>query len=153
MNYGTSVQAIAQANGITDPTLISVGQQLVIPDPGSGFAALPSVGQGQPAGIGQAANCSRFALTSPLEGMALGPVTFYWEPALGATSYRVNIYSPEGALWYSATTSGAETNIPLDTKQFGMGYSFQLDVEALVNGAQLCRTSVCRWLALPADTI
>jgi hypothetical protein len=30
--YGTSVQAIQQANGITDPTMITVGQKLIIPN-------------------------------------------------------------------------------------------------------------------------
>jgi LysM repeat protein len=30
--YGTSVQALQQANGITDPTVITVGQKLVIPN-------------------------------------------------------------------------------------------------------------------------
>ena len=30
--YGTSVQAIQQANGIADPTLITVGQKLIIPN-------------------------------------------------------------------------------------------------------------------------
>ncbi len=30
--YGTSVQAIQQANGITDPTLITAGQKLIIPN-------------------------------------------------------------------------------------------------------------------------
>ena len=30
--YGTSVRAISQANGLTDPTAITVGQKLIIPD-------------------------------------------------------------------------------------------------------------------------
>ena len=30
--YGTSVQAIQQANGITDPAMITVGQKLIIPN-------------------------------------------------------------------------------------------------------------------------
>lgn len=31
LHYGTTIAAIADANGITNPTQISVGQQLVIP--------------------------------------------------------------------------------------------------------------------------
>lgn len=39
--YGTTVQAIAEANGISNPNLIAVGQQLIIPVPGgSGGAPL-----------------------------------------------------------------------------------------------------------------
>jgi LysM repeat protein len=34
--YGTTVEAIVQANGLADPNLISVGQQLIIPVPGGG---------------------------------------------------------------------------------------------------------------------
>lgn len=39
--YGTTVQAIAQANGIANPNLIYPGQQLVIPGAGGGGGAPP----------------------------------------------------------------------------------------------------------------
>jgi LysM repeat protein len=34
--YGTTVEAIVQANGLANANLISVGQQLIIPVPGGG---------------------------------------------------------------------------------------------------------------------
>lgn len=40
--YDTGVQAIADANGLTDPRLIYTGQTLCIPGMGSGFVPLPS---------------------------------------------------------------------------------------------------------------
>jgi putative chitinase len=43
LRYGTTVEAIAQANGIANPRLIYVGQQLTIPETG-GQPAAPSPG-------------------------------------------------------------------------------------------------------------
>ena len=40
-NYETSIQAIADINGLANPRLIYPGQVLCIPDPGSGFKPLP----------------------------------------------------------------------------------------------------------------
>lgn len=39
--FGTTIEAIAAANGITDPDLIRIGQELIIPPPG-GFALPPT---------------------------------------------------------------------------------------------------------------
>jgi LysM repeat protein len=44
--YDTGVQAIADANGLSDPRLIYTGQALCIPGMGSGFVPLPSGGGG-----------------------------------------------------------------------------------------------------------
>ena len=41
LRYDTSISAIMTRNGITDPTVLSVGQQLVIPNPCSGYVGLP----------------------------------------------------------------------------------------------------------------
>jgi putative chitinase len=43
LRYGTTVDAIAQANGITNPQLVYVGQQLTIPST-TGQPAQPSSG-------------------------------------------------------------------------------------------------------------
>ena len=44
LQYGTSVEALAQANGITDPTALQVGQRLIVPS-GAINAALPTAQQ------------------------------------------------------------------------------------------------------------
>jgi len=41
LKYGVSVSALQEANGITDPTLLQVGQRLVIPAPGGGGGESP----------------------------------------------------------------------------------------------------------------
>ncbi len=43
LRYGTTIEALAQANGITNPALIMVGQELKIPS-GGGAATLPPTG-------------------------------------------------------------------------------------------------------------
>ena len=47
--YGTTVDAIVQANGLADPNLISVGQQLIIPVPGGAGVSAPQVAAPAPA--------------------------------------------------------------------------------------------------------
>ncbi|HLG12400.1 MAG TPA: LysM peptidoglycan-binding domain-containing protein [Dehalococcoidia bacterium] len=44
--YGTTVNAIVQANGLSDPNYIYVGQQLVIPGAGASTAAAPAAPSG-----------------------------------------------------------------------------------------------------------
>jgi hypothetical protein len=86
-------------------------------------------------------DCSAFRPTSPLEGASYGPNTFYWDPALGATNYRVKLYDASGNFAGSVDTSGAQTSLSLDTAIAGTGYSFGWEVEALVDGKSACSTS------------
>ncbi|MBN2004071.1 MAG: LysM peptidoglycan-binding domain-containing protein [Anaerolineae bacterium] len=44
LRYGTTPQALAEANGITNPALIFTGQELTIPSGGSGTTTLPPTG-------------------------------------------------------------------------------------------------------------
>jgi len=44
LRYGTTVEALAQANGITNPALITVGRELNIPSGGGTTPTLPSTG-------------------------------------------------------------------------------------------------------------
>jgi LysM repeat protein len=46
LRYGTTVEAIAQANGLFDPDSIQIGQRLVIPSPGSVAAIGPAMTAG-----------------------------------------------------------------------------------------------------------
>jgi LysM repeat protein len=45
LRYGTTVAAIARANGIADPSLIRIGQRLTLPGGGAGAAATTSAAQ------------------------------------------------------------------------------------------------------------
>lgn len=152
LRYNTSVQEIAQANGITDIRRIFVGQRLLIPRPGSGFVNAPDAGLGgttttqspvtdETDSQSQGVDCTGFRLTSPLGGIPLGSVTLYWDPAPGATSYQVNFYDQNGAQRLVLFTQGSETNLPFDSVKLGEGRNFSWDVVALVNGLPVCITA------------
>ena len=84
-----------------------------------------------PTNTGGKADCTNFKATSPLDGLAFGANTFYWDPAPGATSYRLNVVN-----YGSAETTS--TNIGYDL--YGAGIQFQMSwyVEALVDGQVAC---------------
>lgn len=79
------------------------------------------------------ADCSNFKATSPLDGLAYGLNTFYWDPAPGATTYRLNVVG------YGAVDSSG-TSVQYDL--FNAGQQFQMSwyVEALVDGQVACTT-------------
>lgn len=161
LRYGTSMSAIANANGITNIHRIYAGQQLLIPCATSQqiitqpvlsvtpqYPIIPTltltpVGMQPvlPVAVG-AADCSRFRATSPLDGLAHGSNTFYWDAAPGATSYRVNIYNLElgGALMVSYETSGLLTHLQADAGDaaVGGGFHFAWEVQALVSDLVAC---------------
>jgi LysM repeat protein len=161
LRYGTSMSAIASANGITNIHRIYAGQQLIIPCasaqqiitqpvlPGTAqYPIVPAITL-TPVGVPPlvpvapgAADCSRFRATSPLDGLAHGSNTFYWDAAPGATSYRVNIYNLElgGALMVSYETSGLLTHLQGDAGDTaaGGGFHFAWEVQALVSDLVAC---------------
>jgi hypothetical protein len=145
--YGTSMGAVLSANGLSNPNVIFVGQQLSIP---CGNVALPQQPTGndttplpqQTGGV----DCSRFRATSPLDGLPYGLTTFYWDPAPGATGYRVNIYNLDGGgnrLAASFDTGGAATNLVanITNETVGQGFSFAWEVQALIDGQAACTSS------------
>ncbi len=148
LRYNTSMGAIMTANGLTDPQVIFIGQQLTIPcgvDTGipsipnpQGNGSIPTV---TPGGL----DCSGFRATSPLDGLRYGLNTFYWDPAPGATSYQVNVYGVDersGALVGAFRTGGGNTSLTADltVETVGFGFSFAWEVQALVNGQVVCTT-------------
>lgn len=147
LRYNTSIGAIAQANGLGNANVIFVGQRLAIPcgvDTG-----VPSVPPQQPGTAPQSApgvNCRPFRATSPLDGLPYGTTTFYWDPAPGATGYRVNIFNLDGGgsrLAASFETGGAATNLVanMTNETVGLGFSFAWEVQALVNGQVVCTSA------------
>ncbi len=87
------------------------------------------------------ADCSTFKPTSPLDGLAYGVNTFYWDGAQGATSYRVNVYDESGALKSSFDSDGTNLNLQGDTSDLGNGFTFSWEVQALVNGQVACTSN------------
>ena len=143
LRYGTSVAAIQQANGLGSSNVIFVGQQLAIPcgvDTGA-----PSIPPQQPVTTG-GVDCRPFRATSPLDGLHYGTNVFYWDPALGATGYRVNIYNLDGGgsrLAASFETGGAATNLvaQITNETVGQGFDFAWEVQALFNGQVACTSA------------
>lgn len=176
LRYGTSMNAIANANGIVNIHRIYAGQQLIIPcattttqqpfspsvlyiTPQPLIIPVATVVQtgGAPtiAQLGSPnVDCSRFRATSPLDGLANGSNVFYWDAAPGATSYRVNIYNLElgGALMASYETSGVLTRLQGDVSDgaVGGGFHFAWEVQAMVSDHIACsspRLAMLRSLA------
>jgi hypothetical protein len=99
----------------------------------------PNTVEGPAAGL---ADCSVFRATSPLDGLPYGLTTFYWDPAPGATSYRVSVYNENGALVSTFDTPAPNTNVVGDMAAAGNGFTFSWKVEALVNNQVACSSSL-----------
>ena len=90
-------------------------------------------------------NCAGFALTSPTDGLPNGGITVYWDPIVGATSYRVNVYGEGGApLLLSVEVAAPATSVGIDVSEgnIGPGFVFVLQVQALFNGQVNCADSI-----------
>jgi LysM repeat protein len=133
LRYGVTMQAIMAANGMSNPTLIYAGQQLVIPEGGTSVTGASQTTTG--------GTCSGFQATSPVDGYRNGATPFYWNPASGeVTGYRVEIYNANGQLVASFEVTGSSTTLTGDmsTGHIGSGLTFSWQVVALVNGQAAC---------------
>jgi hypothetical protein len=91
-------------------------------------------------------DCGGFVPTHPITGVHFGWVRFYWDPAPGATSYRVNLYNWADEFSGTFATEGPETSVRVSTMspQFSkhddrmppMSY----EVIAYQNGNVMCTT-------------
>ncbi|MBI1277294.1 MAG: SH3 domain-containing protein [Anaerolineaceae bacterium] len=79
------------------------------------------------------ADCANFKATSPLDGLNYGVNTFYWDPAPGATSYRLNVVG-------FGTKDSSSTNTTFDLFDAGQQFQMSWFVQALVNGQVSCTT-------------
>jgi LysM repeat protein len=142
--YNASIPAIMARNGIANANTIFVGQRLVIPFPGSGFVGAPSdpiTGNGDIApGV---VDCTPFRATSPLDGLAFGTNTFYWDAVPGATSYRVIVYNNTEGGSVSFETQAPATSLTalIDQSNIGGGFDFSWEVQALLDGVVACTSS------------
>ncbi len=125
LNYGVTIPG--QTNAYCLPPGVLPPQ----PTPVPGLNNQPLVTSGE-------VNCAALRPTSPLDGSSFGDQVFYWDPAPGATSYRVNLYRGDGSLAGSFETSGAATNLTINTAGAGGFFQFSWNVEALYNGQVAC---------------
>lgn len=142
--YDASMDAIVRANSLADPRNIFVGQRLLIPNPGSGFAGLTE----DPAAPGNdttnnqtgGVDCRPFRATSPLGGLGHGQNVFYWDGAPGATGYQVNVFNLDTGRSVSFSAPGTQTNVSgvVDDGNVGGGFNFAWEVLALLNGQVVC---------------
>jgi hypothetical protein len=142
--YNASIPAIMARNGIVNANTIFVGQRLVIPFPGSGFVGAPPdpiTGNGDIApGV---VDCTPFRATSPLDGLAFGTNTFYWDAAPGATSYRVIVYNNTegGSVSFETLAPATSLTALIDQSNIGGGFDFSWEVQALLDGVVACTSS------------
>lgn len=138
--YEASMPEIISRNNLTDPRTLSVGQVLIIPNPGSGFVGLDLESTTVPRPTPTIVDCSRFRPTAPLEGLKYGVNTFYWDPAPGATSYRVVVYNNTEPRSTFFDTPGNTTSVVgvVDQTTVGGGFSFSWEVLAFHNGERVC---------------
>ncbi len=77
------------------------------------------------------ADCSNFKATSPVDGLNFGVNTFYWDPAPGATTYRLHVVN-------FGTIDSSSTNATYDLFDAGIQFEMSWFVEALVDGQVAC---------------
>lgn len=137
--YNTNVSALMNINNISNPNKIFSGQKLTV-----------HCGQYDPATITTQAPpiCQSVKPTSPLDGLACGSNTFYWDPAPGADQYVLNLYDEKNNKVQSITTKGDETNLTtsVDVASAGSGINFSWDVQALQKGQVICSSQPVKLL-------
>lgn len=112
--------------------ILNYAIELPQPPPSLPVTTGPSdTGVAQEAGV----QCGGFKPTSPLDGLAFGLNTFYWDPAPNATSYRLNIVNV-------GSVETTATNASYDLTNVGINYQMSWYVEALVNGEVACTSEV-----------
>ncbi len=96
-------------------------------------------------------NCQPFRLTSPRDGLPNGGITVYWDPAPGAAGYRVIVYNENNAAVASADAPANTTSLNLDVSEgaVGGGFTFTLEVQALLNGQSVCRDAATMLRSAP----
>lgn len=145
--YDVPLDDIVAANTQTSALRLLVGEELVIPNPGSGFAASGTVAvRSAPAPVQTeptAPDCSGLRLASPLD-MASGSASpYYWDGIPAASGYRVKVYDHgTGTLVGTFTTDAHQTTINISAGQLRVGGALQWEVEALRDGQTICSTGL-----------
>ncbi len=134
-----------------DPTPSGDLGILVLPTPCVTPTATPSPTATRRPNIPQVVDCGNFALTSPTDGLPNGGITVYWNPAPGATAYRVSILNDANVVKASVVVPGNVTSVGMDVSEgaVGPGYTFTIVVQALFNGKVGCSSAKTENRAAP----
>jgi hypothetical protein len=158
--YDASLPAIVERNNLAPPYTLFAGQELIIPNPGSGFVGLPSTDQITNLPIEDEESttsiCDTLRLTSPLASAPAESVPYYWDGVAGATQYQVNIYDgATGERKGTFYTESTETSIVIGIGQLGVGGEMQWEVLALQNDQVICGTGLSPRLthAAPVEVV
>lgn len=145
--YDVPLDEIIAANTQSTALRLLVGEELLIPNPGSGFSGSspvvtrsePSPAQTQPTGP----DCSGLRLTAPLDAATGLPSPYYWDGIPAATGYRINVFDHGSATQVGSFHTGAnQTTVSISAGQLGIGGALQWEVIALVDGQSLCSTGL-----------
>ncbi len=164
---GTTIDMVLSANNIPLDHVIRPGNTLLIPcaptptptiippTPMPGFVTITptrqqirrAIRRGQPVPVTTTVDCRNFRATSPLDGLANGFNTFYWDAAPGAQSYSVIVFNYDeenGEVVAYGGSSGDTLNatINLSVRETGPGFNFGFRVEAIAVGQVACRTPI-----------
>jgi hypothetical protein len=146
--YCVSLEDLLAINGITDPTRLAVGQQLILPPgacEGQGSTrppVQPTAPAGQTGGdTSQVAdvNCATFAVIGPVDNITPRPTVFSWTEAPGATSYEIAFFNYLGEFAQSFPVQG--TSIELNVGQIPTGSELSWEVRAYRDGQFACATA------------
>lgn len=119
------------------PTIEEISRTLAAISGGGGGTVQGGTGQSAVRQV----NCRGFAPTSPIGRLPYEVVTFYWNPANGATHYRLNIYAGgSNSVVGSFIVDAPSTSFSVDSGGLGGGPEFSWDVTALYNGEAACTT-------------
>jgi hypothetical protein len=95
-------------------------------------------------------DCSSFRITAPLDGLADGMNTIYWDGVPDATGYQIDVLDTPNLL-LNMSLPAQPTNVTLDLSQsvIGGGVSIQLQMRALIGDSIVCRTAAILTRAWP----
>jgi hypothetical protein len=97
----------------------------------------PPSNNNQPPAPSGSVDCGPFRPTSPLDGLHFGMNTFYWDPAPGATSYRLNVPGVG-----SIEVAAPNTSVNFDLSPAGENFQMSWSVDALFNGGVACSSQL-----------
>lgn len=108
--------------------------------PSTNTAAPGTTGVALTGPAAQQVDCSDLAAAGPSGGVPYGTVGFFWTPAAGATTYKVNFFNSAGGYITSREVDASQTSVSVDTGSLGGDPNMTWEVEARVGTQNACTT-------------